>query len=576
MTTNTNDYMPDTTFTSTTGVDAEIGSYFALDRYFDDTLVLPFSFKDIKIKTNELCVADNINASLFKLHYNFLYLNAQTKIASNDFPKVFRGYIGSTQASGPNLFGWYTHGDALSTYSNAVSSQLATTNTILSGVVDGVFAQSLGLADYYAGFVATSGRLIGFRSNMDDSQVDIRLNKTTIEDATSLGFTNIKQLGYSSDNKLYVLDAYTVHKFDVDSILTNNPAISAIGRFLIKSLGGRATSLFEKSKFVNPVAITLGKDDDVYVLDHGGNGYKVYDKDLNWRYTNSRKNDFTQLSGGSVVDIAVDRTSDYVYVLVDNGIILEYDENGLLKEKHTLVERLALNEKYRRLTFSRIYDDVLYVITNQSAYKKFKTKLSRSIGAFRMNKPTNRIEHEDLKFIDVMRTEETSFDYVFVGADSTFYTSASKPKGKIFKFNEKMNYMTVAYDTYKSHVYSLSAINIDKEEYVTSWVINKSLHKLLYNHLLFRDNIHSRYLSRFDDQGRSQYMGIRYITDTDPNLFMYQPTLDNFIGLNEPVLAGTINRPLEVMYNLQFDLLNMMRESVTNKFPYPEHVVGTK
>ena len=37
--TNTNDYMPDTTFRSTTGVDAELDTYFELDRYFEELTI---------------------------------------------------------------------------------------------------------------------------------------------------------------------------------------------------------------------------------------------------------------------------------------------------------------------------------------------------------------------------------------------------------------------------------------------------------------------------------------------------------------------------------------------------------
>ena len=117
---------------------------------------------------------------------------------------------------------------------------------------------------------------------------------------------------------------------------------------------------------------------------------------------------------------------------------------------------------------------------------------------------------------------------------------------------------------------------IDEEEYVTNWVINKSLHKLIYNHLLFRDNIHSKYRGQYDDQGRLQYLGIDYIKDTDPNLFTYNPDLNNFIGLNEPVMADVVNRPLEKIYDLQVNLLDMVNEKISNKYPYPEHVVGLK
>ena len=146
----------------------------------------------------------------------------------------------------------------------------------------------------------------------------------------------------------------------------------------------------------------------------------------------------------------------------------------------------------------------------------------------------------------------------------------------MFKFDEKVNYKSTIYDAYKSDTYSLSSFTIDEGEYVTNWVINKSLHKLIYNHLIFRDNIHSKYRGQYDDQGRLQYLGIDYIKDTDPNLFTYNPDLNNFIGLNEPVMADVVNRPLEKIYDLQVNLLDMVNEKISNKYPYPGHVVGLK
>lgn len=562
---------------SLTGLDSEIKSNFSLDRYLGDALQLPFTMQDLKIKSNEFGVADNFNAALYKLHYNFLYINAQTKIASNNFPQLYKGYLASHERSGSDGADWYPSTNALSAFSNAVSSQYTNMGgTILSGIVDGAFIESLGSKTKFVGFVANSGALVAIQSKNDNTQAFVKMHKRTIEDATSLSFTNIKQLTVNSENRLFVIDDTFVHKFDVDAVLTDNPAISAIGRFLIKTIGGKSVNIYDKDKFGDPIAIDIGGTDNVYVLDRVDKGYKVYDKDLNWITTNSRKNDFTQLSGGNVVDIAVDHVDEHVYVLSDNGIILEYFETGLLKTRYNLSDSLAVGEKYKRFAFSRIDNDILYVVTNQSIYKKFKTKLAKSIGAFRANKPTNHIEKEVFSFVDVMRTNETTYDYLFVGANSTEYTSSEEIVGKVFKFDEKVNYMSIIYDSYKSDTYSLSSIVVDEEEYITNWVVNKSFHKLIYNHLLLRDNLHSKYRSMYDNQGRLQYSGIDYVKDTDPNLYVYAPDLNNFIGLNEPVMAETINRPLQYVYDLQINLLDMVKEKISNKYPYPEQVVGLK
>ena len=73
---NTSNILPDLSVTTTLSgaIDIDIEKYFELDRYLGESLQLPYTFDDLKIKPNELCVADNINACFDKLHHNFLYI----------------------------------------------------------------------------------------------------------------------------------------------------------------------------------------------------------------------------------------------------------------------------------------------------------------------------------------------------------------------------------------------------------------------------------------------------------------------------------------------------------------------
>ena len=98
----------------------------------------------------------------------------------------------------------------------------------------------------------------------------------------------------------------------------------------------------------------------------------------------------------------------------------------------------------------------------------------------------------------------------------------------------------------------------------------------IYNHLLFRDNIFFKYEGAYDDIGRVQLTNTRHILDTDFNLFDFSTTLNYFIGINEPVYAETVNRPLKGIYDLQESLKNMCTETITNKFPYTSQVIELK
>ena len=75
-------------------------------------------------------------------------------------------------------------------------------------------------------------------------------------------------------------------------------------------------------------------------------------------------------------------------------------------------------------------------------------------------------------------------------------------------------------------------------------------------------------LGKYDlDTGRPQYNGVNYITDSDTSLHNHTTSLDYYVGINEPLLAETINRPLNEIYKLQLKLMDMCVEKYTNKYP---------
>ena len=129
MSTNTSHLvLPDTAPTVLSSqLDSEVTKYYKLDRYLGDAMILPYDFEEIFIKSNELCVSDNFNASLYKLYHNFLYLNGQTKVASNKFPSNYKGYMAS-DATASNTLQWYLSTDNATVPSTSANDVLATTS----------------------------------------------------------------------------------------------------------------------------------------------------------------------------------------------------------------------------------------------------------------------------------------------------------------------------------------------------------------------------------------------------------------------------------------------------------------
>jgi len=581
---NVNNYNPTTANVSTSGFDRQIRDKFKLDRYLGDPLILPYTFEEIKIKANELVTADNFNACLLKLHHNFLYLNAQANIATNNFPALYKGFIASSKAtglsgldfhSGTNVIkvsnGTRDAEDFLSTQLSAYGSGYTSGRTVLSGLVDGAFTQGLGSRQNHVGFVANSASLIGFHtSELNDAT--LKSNDRVIESSTDLSFTQIKSLTFNTEKNLFVLDDSFIHKFDVTSVLTDNVATQNIGKLLIKTIGGKGTSIFDKDKFGNPIAIETGKDDKIYVLDLDHSGVKIFDKDLNWKSTLSIRSDFNnELSGSPVVDLSVDKKTEDIYVLSEAGIILKYDKDGFLVDVIRSNDGVKDDEQYRKITQSQKNDNVMYVLSDFNLFKKFKSKPEKIIGAFRFIE--NKIEPQNFNFVSVLETDDLTYDFVFVGSDLN-YDNLTSDSSAIFKFNEEVTYKSISRDTFKTNLFDLSAIKVTNEEYVTSWVINKSLHKFIYNHLLFKDSIFGKFEAKYDVLGRSQYQDTVYFTEKDNHLVDFKLSDDMFVGLNEVVLAETINRPLKQLYDLQNSLLLMCQEKYLNVYPLSNIVVG--
>ena len=469
-------------------------------------------------------------------------------------------------------FGWYP---AISG-SGDIATQLiegSMVRTALSGIVAGDFARPDYSPAEYFGVVALSGVLMGIRADFNDTTATINLTKTKIEDASGLTFNNIRSIKFNSDFNIIIADSTRIHKLDIDPVLTSNRAVSGIGQFLVRTIGGKSTDIYDKDKFNVPIDIAIGNNDAVYILDQSDYGIKKYDKDLNWVQTSARKSQFTAITG-TVISIDVDKQTDYVYVLSDDGNVFEYDEALVFKQKFVLEDPVATGETFKQIRFSDKDPDLVYIMTTNNLYKKFKSRLDKSVGAFRMS-DNNITTSENFAFCSIMHTNTTLYDYVFVGSNTT-HGGVSGQVGKVYKFDETVSYRSISNDVYKRDLLPLSAIKVTGSEYVTDFTINKSLNKLMFNHLIFRDSLSMKYTAAYDYMGRVQLTSVDYLVDVDEAYRTYTIPQDMYIGINEPVFADNMNKSFKKIYELQQNLLVLCAETITNKFPFPAQCIGLK
>jgi hypothetical protein len=161
--------------------------------------------------------------------------------------------------------------------------------------------------------------------------------------------------------------------------------------------------------------------------------------------------------------------------------------------------------------------------------------------------------------------------YNYTTNDTVAYTTTLK-SGKISLFQDNLNVVSVLTNDIFD-VYPLDSITIDKEEYLQNWVINKSISKLLMNHMRLRDNISSKFLyDQTTIAGDTLLAGTRYLLPNEITSIQFNQDITNFIGANEIFQNNIINRPFENILNIQTNLLSALAADVRNYNAAPQIV----
>jgi hypothetical protein len=155
------------------------------------------------------------------------------------------------------------------------------------------------------------------------------------------------------------------------------------------------------------------------------------------------------------------------------------------------------------------------------------------------------------------------------------YSTPDSDAGKLSLFQDNLNVASVLTNDVFD-VYPLSAITIDKEEYLQNWVINKSISKLLINHMRLRDNITSKFLyDQTTIPGDVLLAGTRYLLPAESESIYFNPDITYYIGLNEIFQNNIINRPFETIFNIQQNMLSTLAADVRDYSAAPQIVYLT-
>lgn len=576
-----------------------------------DTGSLPYDFYDIKIKSNELINSRNINNSFEKIYANLTYIISRCFILNNSIPQ---SYLGIQPLSNSRFKS--ANGIAICNLDNQdnaigfISSK--TTVGILSGYYVDYSCETLNggcflldgqdqtlsrlepLVDNYS--PTGTGDLLHINTSSVNSlslpaegvydsqefQPDIcggcsdetvfrslvlsddPTHQNVLSNTQDYKFSNIIDMDSEREsNSLFILDGdmQTVFAYDTTGYLTGdqifikrNPA----GRVYRGQIGGTTDSVLKTPKAISAT------NNRLYVFESGTStsspAVKEFDADslalresINLHYTD----DTIDTVNHDVIAGVV--SNDVVYtILKDIDSVLDYKiliYNILTGDIEIHKFNFFLKETPKQFKLSQNNPDIAYILTDKNIIKIHLSSPITPIGKFRLeiveDMPSESVRTLNSlfvkKYLDTNNTDE-----IFVTV---------KGQDILYRFIDSHNFITNLQEAFEDDLYGLPAIEIQQDEYVNSFVYNNALDRLLNDHLAIVNNLRGKFIS---EEATSDRTGFTYFStaDTLESLgikdIINDIKRDINIGINEFVLAETINRGLKQLYKLQESLFNII------------------
>lgn len=520
-----------------------------LVRYLSFQLELPYNYEQIKFQPNDTVSSDLLNLKLSHLYDNFVYLYNASLISSNVIPVSCTAVASVT--AGSTKFKWYRNVNTSEFVS--ISSDpglIGLDNTNLLYIVKNLDTEA------YTTFMGTSTAIAAF--SFDETASYLTLNQAINEVEPGFGvyyqsitaFETIDFDLFVLDNKLNKLVKYDASGYFSNDIITQNSLryLNSIGNF------GSSNS---KLEFNSPTGIT-SFNKKLYVLDSGNKCVKKYDSDLNWVATYRLSVDLLDLNP---IDIASDSKGN-IFILTNKNFI-KYSNDFQSKEIFDTLNTYP-GEYFNKIIFSKYNKDIFYLISDKNVYKKIASTPSDVIGKYLLYLYNYNITNDKI----------TGFSSTSNGGgDRNVLFSFYNNTGKLGNFFDSLN----LYDVLRIRdfdVYSFDQIKFNKEEYLQNWVFNKTISKMLINHMRFRDQIAGKFIGSQDNKGNIVFEGTRYLLPDELNSIFFGQDLSFYLGVNEITSSSVFNRITKKFYEIQLALKDVLNAEVTNNpgLSVPVHI----
>ena len=582
---------------STYDTDLFYTDYFRDRVIADEELTLPNTESECLFNLN-----DNFNFDLFKfkldtLRENNTYVYSRMFISSNKLPAA----ESITYASAPFT---YSTGFEVNT-SDAENPEFKSNvrfadNYYLSAfgnIVDATAQVNFDDPDRFSLFCCTSSNLIMLTGS--DTAISIIEDTTGYEsEENDLAFAELGGLA-STGKYLYVADTgnNVVIKYDIEGYQNNDSALRNKRNYLelVGGFGGET----RQTKFVRPTKLTA-TESIVAVLDSGNLCVKIFDEEFNFKTRITGIDLRSETFGGMGID--PDFGSLYVVTYKDvttnditnrTAFLYRFSDDFQTKEKVTLNDKLGSNEVVNDVTFSGTDSNYWYFSTNETVYKKFKTRPAEVIGKFRTERlyllrPSevvtdtpvinNRWNFTNVNFadcnflwnlntggsdgateVDGLLDYEISNFNIFPTQDGTD-RAVMLTNGRLYFFNEPTHtaYQRVIKDRNYAN-YGSAAFSLNPDSFIQQSVVNTELFKIVNDTLTLKNNVIGRFTGNFVND-------VLELDNYDYNIefdkFLIQEIENLYVHGNEENLTGVLNRCFALVYELQERLMNFVQPGI--------------
>ena len=495
-------------------------------------LTLPYNLEQINIQPNEWGVEDIFNTSIYRLQECLDYLMNKTQTINTYAPTLFFGWLGNSSGSKTSKIKWHTQ-SYNSEYINKSELVKNTGFSYFKNIID--FYEN----DYYI-YVLDDNKVRIFENKAEPNEItsttnndeltNVLLNNNGDELTNVLLNNNGDELtnvllnpNSIATNELgdivYIVDktANTVFKIKL-SIDLDNKATSNIQLF-VGGFGG----LIDNNNFNTPTDVVY-KNNNVYVLDYNNFCVKQYNQDLTWMYTYH----IPEFKEYRPISISV-LDNGLLYILSENYKVYIFDNLSNILFESFVVSYADDGTKLKKLCFSNS-NDFVYVLTESNVYKYTLT------GYF-------------VTVLSIPKGDQLKYTNIRCGKNETL-TIASE--NCVFKCHDVLQIFKLG-GGLPYNYWSKEQLTVNKEEFSSDIVYNRSLKRIVQNIKSFRDTLNAKFIIATENVQENvityfSYMPIDLILESPKFLEdIENETLG--IGVNELHLPPVINKELYKIYS---------------------------